>query len=533
MEENRGKIEGLVVSCLLQDLSLINEFPLKSDSFEMDKTKFFFEIAEGMAKGYKVVDELSVGTFLGMSSSLTRSYEQYGGYESIKKCMELANILNFEKYVDDLFKLNLIKDLTENKGFNIKKKINVDGIEVRPKDLFVDFTSEQIYEFYNMLLTDASVNANSKDYKPEDLFYTEDEIKNIKSGKKNTSAAFDTIMTWEDENGNSKSKQAFRNLNSILDGVSHSNGIMLYGAGSGGAKTTSVFNICLGLIESGCKCIFVSNEQESYYLKQMLIAMVSSVVFGCYSITRKKVAHMDFTKQEEEVFHKANEFIKEKYTDKLKFLSVDEFNVSRILKMVKKLHLSDGYDTLILETFKSESAIDDSVNNMVENSRLLDKFGRQNKMRIITPIQLRSSNEGKVSYLTSSEIASSKQIKEVAGVVLLQRKISKDELDESNKKLFLKPYIWIKDSESDKYKKKYLKIKDSKSENESSRRRRSSNGDTNDHIDINKTYFLLFVNKNRFGSDDNQILLMELDGQHGFVKERCYVDHVYDGQLRY
>ena len=50
---------------------------------------------------------------------------------------------------------------------------------------------------------------------------------------------------------------------------------------------------------------------------------------------------------------------------------------------------------------------------------MLNKFGRQNNMRIILPVQTRTSDEGVISYLTATSLSGSKQIKEVANSLIL------------------------------------------------------------------------------------------------------------------
>ena len=85
------------------------------------------------------------------------------------------------------------------------------------------------------------------------------------------------------------------------------------------------------------------------------------------------------------------------------------------MKVAKKLSLAYGYEVLVYETMKPESTTANNVvGEMVEVSRKLDLFGRKMKMKIIAPVQLTTNSEGKTSYLTSSVLASSKQIKEVA-----------------------------------------------------------------------------------------------------------------------
>lgn len=532
IDNNEMMIESLVISCIFQDMTLINDYTIDSSYFENPKCKFFFQLIEELSKGYKELNEVTVSTFVSQSKDLQKEYDEYEGWASVERLKKLAEIVNFDKHVDDLCKQNLIKELSE-KGFNIKKKINIEGTEVRPRDLFPEMTCQEVYEFYEMLLTNSSVATTGADMKVEDLYYTKDEIENIESGEDDTSISYDITMRWEDEEGNERYKKNFKNLNNVTDGIGYDNGIYLLASASGGGKSTTAFQMALGMIESNEKVLFISNEQGSRYFKNILISYVASTVFNCHTITRRKVKHMDFTEFERDIFRKTNEYVKEKYADRLKFISVLDFNIDRILKLVKKYRLSYGFQGCVIETFKSSNAQEsDIVNELVEGSRKLDRFAKKYQVRMIIPMQLRTSTNMKTSYLTSSEISNSKQVVEVCGSIVLFRKILPDELDSSNKKLFLKPFKWIKDEETNKYKKKYLEVKDGKAEEEvSSRRRRGRTKE--EYIDSSKTYRLAFVDKAREGSDDKKILLLELNGNTGDIHEVCWVDNVYTGQLSY
>ena len=541
MDNNEVMIESMVVSCLFQDMTLVGDYNIDSTYFENPKTKFFFELIEGLSKSYKDLNEVTVSTFVSQTNELKRSYEKFNGWESIERVKELAELSNFDKHIDDLCKQNLIKEL-EEKGFNVKKKINIEGVEVKPKDIFPEMTCQEVYEFYEMLLTNSSVSTNGSDMIVEDLYYTDEEIENIESGEDSTSISYDVTMRWIDENGNERYKRNFKNLNNVTDGICYDNGIFLIGAASGVGKSSMSFLMALGMVESNEKVLFISNEQGSRYFKNFLISYVASTVFNCHSITRRKIKHMDFTTHEREIFRKANKFVKDKYSDRLKFLSVVDFNIDRILKLVKKYRLSYNFQGCVIETFKSSNAeTSDIVNELVEGSRKLDRFAKKYQCRFIIPMQLRTSTNMKTSYLTSSEISNSKQVVEVCNSIILMRKILPDELDVSNKKLFLKPFRWVKDEENNEYKKKYLNVIDSKgddsSDSQQRRRRRVPDGCNSDvmkdSIDKNKTYRLVFVDKAREGSDDKKILLMEMNGNTGDMHEVCWVDNVYTGQLSY
>ncbi|HGM3507380.1 TPA: DnaB-like helicase C-terminal domain-containing protein [Clostridioides difficile] len=527
--ENRGNIESLVISVLLQDISIIADYPLSENDFTFPKTKFFYNLIRELSTKYKEIDEVTVSAFVGMSPSLNESYEKYGGWESIQKVRDLGNIHNQKKYIDDLEKSNLIIRL-ESKGFNIDKEVEVEGVKAKPIDLFPSMTASQVHDFYEMLLADSSINLVGNDVVIEDLHYTSEEILKKKNNEDDNSASFAIALRWQTDTGEERYVQGMPMLSNIIDGVGHSNGIYFIAGHSGTGKTTFTLNMAMGLVESDCKVLIISNEQQSEYYKQILITYISNAIFNCHTMTRRKVKNFDFTIEEEKTFYLANKFIEEKYSipGKLKFISMYDFNTEKIKKIAKKLSLSEGYDTLILDTFKAEDASSgNSTGEMNEAARDFDKFGKQMRMRIIFPIQLATYTEGKVSYLTAACISNAKQIKEVGHTITLMRKIIPDELNPEKDRYFLKPYRWKKGRLEGKLQKSYLEIIDS-STKEGKEREFDKNC-----IDIRKKHILLFVNKTRSGDDDNKILLYEMDGRSGRFIEKAYCDNVFVGQLTY
>ena len=228
-------------------------------------------------------------------------------------------------------------------------------------------------------------------------------IESIESGEDDTSISYDITMTWTDENGKERYKRNFKNLNNVTDGIGYDNGIFLLASASGGGKSTTAFQMALGMVESGEKCLFISNEQGSRYFKNMLSAYVCSTVFNCHTITRRKVKHLDFTEYERNIFRKANEFIKEKYSDSLKFISVIDFNIDRILKLVKKWRLTYNFQGCVIETFKSSNAEENNtVGELVEGSRKIDKFAKKYQVRFIIPMQLKTSTNMKLVGKTTN-----------------------------------------------------------------------------------------------------------------------------------
>ena len=526
MNEHKETSERMLISCLLQDLGLISEVPLIEDDFSTPKNKFYFKLVSELSTRYREVNEFTVINFLKLSETLTQDFEDYGGAKEFRNIKELANVENFSSHLDEVIKYNLIEEISEKLAIDINKEVLVGNKKIVPADKFTAMDSQQVLNFFDMQLSSVNVKSVSTDMEREYLFYSDEELQQIEDGEiEDDTTYYDTTLTWQTEDGEFKYHKNFPLLSKSTDGLSSGNGVAIFGAFSGVGKTTLMVNMAMSLIENGEKVILVSNEQGSKYFKTMLLSYISAYVFGCFTLNRTKIKHYNFTDEERKVFLKANRFIKERYKDTLAFYSVSEFSVDKIMRESKKLILAEGFSTLIVETFKAESQ-EDSVKELIENSIELDKFGKEMECKILLPMQLMGSMTGKASYLTSSLLAGSKHVKDVAGLLLLTRKVTLRELDEDNEKMFLKPYLWRKDREG-KYKKKYCKVVDSTTTS-----RRRLRGDDNDDeltLDKSKQYILAFLDKCRESSDSNIIILQEFNGDYGRTRDIAYVDNVYTG----
>lgn len=524
MNEKKEQAERMLISCLLQDLSL--ETPLLESDFSTPKNKFYFKLITELAPRYKEINGFTVLNYLQISEEMTENFNDFGGVKEFDKIKSMANVSDFNSYLDELVKFKLVEELSEKLGIDINKEVVVGGKKVIPANIITGMNSSQTLDFFDMQLSSINVASLNNDMIAESLYYTEDEISKMESGELEETSYFDYTLLWEDEKGEKRFDRNLPLLNRSLDGYTCGNGVHYLGGFSGTGKSTILINIILGLITtSNEKVILVSNEQRSSYFKRILVSYIAQSVFKCYTLDRTKIKHFNFTDEEKKAFYLANEFVKENFTDSLKFYSVSEFNIDKILREVKRLHLAEGYSVLCLETFKSQSALDNSVADMVDSSRKLDIFEKEVGMKVILPVQLMTSLEGKVSYLNSSMISNSKQIKEVANSIILVRKVNERELDPEDK-AFLNPYVW-KTNKEGKLIKKYLTIIDGQE-----RPKRKLKGDEMEKdytLDKRKKYLLCFIDKSRESDDNSKVILMEMVGRIGKVRDVCYVDNVYTG----
>ena len=103
------------------------------------------------------------------------------------------------------------------------------------------------------------------------------------------------------------------------------------------------------------------------------------------------------------------------------------------------------------------------------------------------------------------------------------RRVRPFELDKEDSKHFLKPFRWEKQSNG--YVKKYMRIIDT-TNNITDKSKRFDK----DVIDKSQQHILLRIDKNRNGESDIMILY-EIDGASGLLREKAYVDFIYMGML--
>lgn len=527
--EERALTESLILSCIYQDLTLVTDTNLKVNDFSTGRTSFYYELAVELNKNIKTLDELSVMSYVS-SNGLKELYENYGGYQSIINLVKLASTRNFESYVDNLKKYLLIENLKEKRNFDVYKEVFYDGVKTVPADMLPYMSASEFHNFIQLLFEDVEVQIDNKDIVYEELYYSEKEIDERLKGETNDTAHFDLTLSYEDEKGEHRYQQSFKMLDDALGGIQRKNGVHVIAATSGGFKTTTTLNIAMGLVTtSNEKVLICSNEQQVTYYRDLMLSMISHTVLKCFSLTRKKISRCKFDTQEEiDAYKKANKIVKNMFGDNLKFVSLPSFNKDQLGRIVKKEKLKNGVTYFIFDTMKFEggdakSSSSNIAIELVETSRHLDKIGTQYNCGIILPMQLLVSQD-KVSFLTSGSLANSKQVKEVANSVLLMRRIRNIEWKKDDK-YFLDPYVWRMDEISKRYVKKKLRIIDSMG-NEKDRAKRYDR----DVIDINNQYVLLRIDKNRSG-EDNVLIILEVNGNTGIVKEKGYANHVYMGML--
>ena len=400
-----------------------------------------------MSKTHNELDEISVAKFVS-SNKLKSEYERYGGWNSLSSAMEYGKETNIAAYIDDLAKNNLLIAL-DKRGFNVIKEMEHNGLKFIPFEIFQSMKCREVEEFYEGLISSCSVNSIKNNMKVENLLLTKDDREKLKQKLKQEHLIILYLNTLKREIGlsnNEESKYIYSLpiLSNRTNGIGKGGGINIIAGFSGIGKTTLLFfNYILAMIYRGEKIVIFANEQKSQYFKSMLVSFIAYNIFNYHDLDRNKIDNGDFTDFEEDLMEKIEKFLRDRcFAENLKFIYMEEFEISEILRKSKELVTHQGFTGIAVDTFKSEDSSDAHyTGKLIENSKLLDSFG--NKYNVITMLsmQLLTAQENKSSYLSAGDLSEAKAVKNVCGLLKLMRKVVNElELDSTNKKFFLKPY---------------------------------------------------------------------------------------------
>ena len=503
IEENRPMVESICLGAFLKNLTSYKEYKVSVDDFMYDKTIFFFSLGKAMSEKYSELDQNTVLSFVNNNKETLEEYERFGGWQSIKNAMELANVNNTDAYVDDLAKNNLLMNL-RLQGFNVTEDILINGKKINPyDDLFDTYNAKEVEQFYEGLLSRCSVESISQQVKLENVIITKEDREKLKE-KEHAGTPYDVMFKYTEkeigESNDEKEKYIYSLpiLSGITNGLHNGGGnTQILAHSNVGKSSITFFNFILPMIYRGESVVVVLNEQDRLYFSTMLYSFVASNVFKYYKLTRKKIKNGDFNQQEEELMEKINKFLIDRgFEDNLKFIVMEDFNVDEVMRICKPLICHQGFTTILIDTLKAQdSSASNYVGAMTEAVKRLDSYGNKYKVKVILTQQLTSATEMQNAYLTSAEISECKAVKTVSDVLLLMRKVVNDlELDEKNKDWFLRPYKLVNSAMDGKWRKKYITFTEEERKN--------------------NFYRLIFVNKNRNGQADD-VILVRFDGLTG------------------
>lgn len=518
--KNRRSIEVSVLGSLLKDFTLYGQYNKLSDKdFKIEEIRFFFNIGKTLSKKYNELDEVAILELIGSDKTMKKKYEDYGEWYIIEEYMDYANSNNIDAYIDELAKNNYLLYL-DDIGIDIMEEMEYEGEKFVPFNLFKEMSCNEVYEFYEGLISKGEVNSISNKYKRENLLLDKSDIQKLLD-KEAAGTPYNIMFEYtEKEIGLSDSEEikyiyGLPITSSRTRGFSKGGGISVLSGFSGNGKSTLTFlYFIIPMIYQGERICIFSNEQGSLYFKAILTSFVAYNVFGYKNLRRADIIEGNMTEEDLDIVIQVQEFLKRRgYDDSLTFYELEEFDIDEILKVSTSLITHEGYTGILVDTFKSEDMSDSQyVGKILENAKKIDAFGNKHKILTFLTMQLTPSTTDKTSYLTVSDLSECKGVVTVCDLLFLMRRVQNElELDEKNKKYFLKPYKLKYNDITEEYEREYVEFTEE---------------------DLTKDYRLLFLAKSRKGAD-NMIILLRFNGSTGFFTEVGYVSHVFRGALSY
>lgn len=463
--------EASIVSMIYKNPDLLRETNLQLNDIHNNCWRVYFEIARDLIVNEKKVtlSEVDIGLYLEKHPKLAdKYYNEYGGYQTIENAGFYIKEENFESYVRDLRKWNVVARLVKH-GFPCDK--------ARLSEI-CDMSAEELYDEYTVYLNDIFANIDN----------------NIKSYN-----GFDGMKTLIDELDAGKNVGIpFANcdiLNRETGGMLGGN-IIGFGASSGvGKSTLSINYVFPSMIKHDLKALFIINEEdEQKFRKEALVWYCSNILK--HPIPKRVLRDGNFDKETKEVLYKAAEwFESQKEKRHITIIPLEQYTARTVIKLIKK-YTKMGCDVIVLDTLKEsfDSRDKESWKSLMTDCvDFYDCIKHTNTCMIITYQLVKNKSK----YLTNADIGISKGILDIFSLNIFFRRPLQTEYEGGKDELYC-----------------YNPIKNSSSRTEF-------------HLKKDRHYMIGFISKNRFGMSDIQIV-SEADFSINQYKDLGYCTVVQD-----
>lgn len=494
LTKNRLNKEGLLLGDLFNDMLLIKEYKITEDIFMTDKGKFYFTILSQLMKK-EIFTPTNTDIQLVLNDTLLETYNEYGGFERIKKLMKASNKDNFDSHYDQVMKNNLLLTFIDD-GIDLTNTIEIKNkkgktIEKTYLEIFDAMNCEQVLSFMQTRISDSIQLPSNNGAIEDDGIIGDDFINSLTEGTE-LGVPIDSIKF-----GN-ESIKFMPTINKEILGLRRGfvTGI---GALVNQGKSTLMTEIAMSLAGAGEKVLYITNEMKINDVKLNFIAYTLANVLNQSNITKKKLKSGNLTPDELEKVKIAKDIYNENLGENIFLISINDSNLDQVKSFTRKYALSKGITCLLYDTFKADYATgDEDYKDLIIGSRLIDKLCREFNLVGVIALQISQSYAGNL-ILDISMLAGSKQVNEVLDSLILFRNLFYEELDNDHK-YFCSPYTWVKDEHTHELVKKDV------------------------NIDKKGTYRIFFIVKTRDGNtfnDSNTAYLYSFQGKNASVKEIC------------
>lgn len=441
--EGRVNAEANVIGCMISDMLLAEDTAIDSSKFITKDARLIFNIIKILReKKCSILDEVSVLTYI--KGDIKERFDEIGGINALQNIADCVNNKNYDSYLDDLLKSNIILDMHKF-GFNLLEPIDHNGRKIQPLKLFSKMTSEQVTDWYTAKLESFSTGYSSKVLEEEEIDFTDEFIASLESGEE-AGTPFEFFDDDVDGNPVPALKYFSQQVNGIPDGMS------IIGGFSNVGKTTLILTIIMSMLHSDKNCMIISNEQRSKDFKIGFLLLILTKHFNYFNLTKTKLVNGNITAEDRKYIKKAQDYWRQRYKGQLHFISIPDSDVNLAVKKFRIGILNKGIDVCVYDTFKVDfsNGEDNTWVSLIKDSRKLEALSRKYPgTKVICSLQLAINSLGKL-FLDSSVLSMSKQIKEVCDLMILVRTMYTEEFDQ-NSKYYCKPFKTKKDPVTGKW----------------------------------------------------------------------------------
>ena len=499
----RIRVEGNVISCLLNDPLLLDETNLDRSAFISNNGRFLFDILTKLRlKGIENTDMASIYTVL--SESEKRLFEESGGYDGLDYVKKSADLNNFESFLDELFKEQYLCTAYENNMLSVDKTIQFEGRTINLLNESRKLSFEEVKETFEAILYSFdSYQHSSSIIESTDVTLDREWLQSLSEGDQK-GTPFD--YSFDDIYG--EPIQVYPRLSRQVKGLMAGTVTMIGGFSSTG-KSTFWVGIIMSLVAQGHRVLFLSNEENSSRFRMKCLVWIAHNVFGSDILTKGHLADGDLDNQlnqaQKELIDKSLAFWEQNNLGKyIRYVQIPDADMTSVRKQIR-YYAQNGYDTVLYDTFKIQANdIKDARQDLalVRDSRILDELAKKYDITVVASVQLSERFKG-LKWLNSSCLSNSKQIKEILENLFLMRNVFPEELDPTDKKNYLRIFHYVDDPEKGWIKEEIREI------------------------DQSAVYKVLFIEKSRSGAnseDLGQAILLKFDGDYSTFVEYAWCE---------
>lgn len=462
--------ESLLCGYLWSEPSLYQKYrthKVTEETFTEKVWYFYFILGQEMYEnGIRSFDATTVYSYVRSQPqeegkmSYTNAYNTFGAYDTIYELMEVCkeDSQNDEYHFNEIQKYESLRKLQEQSLLNTDDKKLV--------AMLCKMKLEQVQLYFQTKFKQQFAHINSGDVIEHDLVDGLDiTIEEMNEGEAMGMQLHDAPI-----------------LNRKIKGWKNGALYYLVLASGVGKSSIAMEKFILGLFENQEKALLAINEESNKKWQQLLLATIASKVLK-KPVNREKLYEGGFDERTLSRLHEAKDWALEQGQGLIKTLELKRYRIEDIFSRIE-LYRPQGYSKLIIDTFKPDRGAGDmarweAFSNNAQDLHDLIKEDNYN-MGTLATVQLKLGKENR--FLDLDSTGKSMEINEVASVVMMGRLLYDDEYKDEKSKFKLKPYNYKKDEFNGKwYKAPY-------------------------ELDPEKTYMVLFLAKNRFGSEEEQII---------------------------